>query len=93
MTNTYLDTTNYADRVAYFEAKQKEILKLNQEFEIKKATIVQKVEEEIRELQKPLIEAGERYRAELKAWIGITDGEKMNVLEVVKAIRTVQSTV
>lgn len=48
-------------------------------------------------LQKEIIEANanlekkmEQYRAELKATFGITDGEKMNVLDMIKAISKVK---
>jgi dsDNA-specific endonuclease/ATPase MutS2 len=89
------------EKIAYFKQKQTEILEINQGFEKRKAEILEQyqnakkvleeeAEQKLAEAQKPLQEAGEKYRAELKAFAGITDGEKSNVLDLIQAILKVQ---
>tara|TARA_R110000868_G_scaffold62962_3_gene189948 strand:- start:5712 stop:5903 length:192 start_codon:yes stop_codon:yes gene_type:complete len=52
------------------------------DFETKQAVIIEKSADLERLMQE--------YKAELKAKFGITDGEKMNVLDVIKAMAKVK---
>jgi len=47
-------------------------------------------QKEIVELNAKLDNLKEIYKAELKAWLGVTDGEPINVLEVADLIRKVK---
>lgn len=85
-----------------FRDRQKEILDLNQEIEPKKEALIREFKEKAAELEnsyrvkvdeltKPLDHAREKYKADLKAFAGITDGEKTNVLDVVELILRMQA--
>ena len=88
--------TALEQKLTYFKQKQTEILALEAEVMPKRQALqkegnekIQAVQEEytqkMNELNAPLIAAGEKYKAELKAFCGITDGEKTNVLELLSA--------
>ena len=85
------------EKIEYFEKKQAEMLafsaELNpkiEELEAEFASMVDQLKAEYQDkidvVKKPLIEMGEIYRAELKVFAGFTDGEKTNVLDVVRFV-------
>lgn len=85
------------EKIEEFKAKQDEIKKLHDEIEPKRQNLIQEYaknqeemqkvcNEKIIELMKPLLDLSEKYRAEMKAEFGITDGEKFNVLQVVELV-------
>lgn len=88
--------TAIEEKFTYFKQKQAEITALYNEVEPKKQALIQEAQAKakeidveytakIDELLKPLNNLTEKYKAELKAWAGITDGEKTNVLEMLMA--------
>lgn len=92
--------TAIQEKLTQFKQKQDEITAMYNETEPKKQELVQEFEKKaadlkaeytakIDELQKPLTNLVERYRAELKAWAGITDGEKGDVLSTLMAVHKV----
>lgn len=85
------------EKITFLKAKQKEIIELNHFFEEKKKQILEEFDSKKSELEKTyqdkinaasfdLMKATETYRAEVKTWIGITDGEKINILDTVNMI-------
>lgn len=48
-------------------------------------------QEKIAKLHQELENEKALYRAEIKAWSGITDGEPANVLEIIETIKKVQA--
>ena len=61
------DLSTFDAKVKYFEEKQAELMKLDNEL-TNKANV---------------------YKAEMKAWCGITDGEKASIIELLKAVKKV----
>ncbi len=85
------------EKITYFKQKQAEIVTLNAEFEARRREIVEQyetatkilkeeAEQKLQTAEQPLKEAGEKYKAELKAFAGITDGERSNVLDLIQTI-------
>jgi len=74
------------DLAAIFEGKKREIV---QEFTQKKSELEKEYQDKIDAAAQELTKRKEEYKAELKAWVGITDGENANILDVVKLARTV----
>lgn len=79
------------EQISYFKAKQEEIMRLSVEFEKKRHEIETRANAELESAQFPLRDAGEKYRAEMKAVFGVTDGERINVLDVVELIDKVSN--
>jgi hypothetical protein len=55
-----------------------------------KMTYFKKKQEELFRLEAEFKHKCEEYRAELKSWCGITDGERTDVLEILGAVKKVQ---
>ena len=92
--------TQVQEKFTYFKQKQAEITALYNEVEPKKQALQREFDQKaddlkaeysakIDEIEKPLANAVAKYRAELKAWAGITDGEKMGVLEMLMAVQKI----
>jgi len=78
------------EKINYFLDKQKKIIHLNQELDKKKSILQKEYEEKILIESKDLMKEVETYRAEMKAWIGITDGERSDVLQLVQMFMTLK---
>lgn len=78
------------EKLDYFRVKQTDMMKLNAELEPKRREIQEEFNKRMTELNAPLVKMGEEYKAELKAFCGITDGERTNVLELLSAVEKVQ---
>jgi uncharacterized protein involved in exopolysaccharide biosynthesis len=87
------------EKLDSFIQKAAEIVALDQEISIKVKEIEAKCNAECNELGKkamqeasdlraPLTKKLEEYRAEVKAEFGITDGEPMNVVQMLKAVHS-----
>lgn len=87
-------------KIREFKDKQAEIVRLNDEFQVDRKRIIGEFEDKKKELEtkyqgmlteaaKLLENAREKYKAELKSWVGITDGENANILDVVILAKTV----
>ena len=83
-------------KMKYFDEKQKvltvmfnDLKKSQQDFEL----WVRETREfkELETKERKTKQEAELYKAELKAWIGITDQEQSNVLDLVKTIKKVQT--
>lgn len=74
------------EKLDYFKGKQKKILEMSEDFEKKKAEVVSEANAKLAELAAPLEKAKEEYKAELKAFAGVTDGERINVLDVIEMV-------
>ena len=89
-----------SEQLDYFKRRQVEILEMEtsiandiqsmiSEHEKKQTDLKKMYEDQIEELQKPLKNKAELYKAELKAWLGFTDGEKSNVLQMIEGVAKV----
>ena len=93
--------SQFREKVTYFNQKKREMLEVDKEIKIKLIELQDKAEKEIgviREkfdaekisLMAPLDKLRETYKAEVKAWCGITDGEAMNVVQMLEAVKRIQ---
>ena len=88
----------YEEQVEAFKKKQADIMELQAKLKEAEAALQAQVEEYIAAHKGTVNEIGQKlerlmqeYRAELKAWVGITDGEKASVLDLVEAVKRVQA--
>lgn len=90
----------FQEKLTQFEAKKAEIAALDKEVAPKIEALQKEFQEKVESLKteynglvneakRELDNASARYRAELKAWAGITEGETVEVLSVLKAMRKV----
>jgi hypothetical protein len=91
-----LGQNTFADKLAYFRAWQKritdanaELEKADQDFQAWMRTTPEF--KAVAEKEAALKADAEKYKAELKAWAGFTDGERSSVLDMVEAIKKVQA--
>jgi hypothetical protein len=89
--------STYQEKMTDLKAKQDEIMQLQSALKAAESALQAKVEEfittnkvEVNEIGAKLEKLLQEYRAETKAAFGLADGEKINILEVVEAIRRVQ---
>lgn len=88
-----MNLSSVESKIQEFTTKQVEILemqikskevadKLIAEFKAKSEALQKEYQDQINSVEQPTKNALEKYRAELKAWLGVTDGEQMNVLQL-----------
>lgn len=77
-----------------FKKKQQEIVELHKQLKDAQAKaqaevdkLMEEKKKDLNELQQKFTAARENYKAELKAQFGITDGEEMNVLDMIHAVK------
>ena len=84
---------SFDEVVKKYEQKQKDIMDLEKVLKSAVQAIQEKIDEEtnlkVAPLETNLKRMIAEYQAEMKAEIGICDGEKFNVLEAAKAFRTI----
>lgn len=90
--------TALEQKITYFKQLQTEIMELHKEAESKTHALESEFKEKVtaleieyttknNEVTRELDNKKEKYRAELKATFGMTDGEKTNVLDVIQAVQ------
>jgi hypothetical protein len=90
----------FQEKFTQFKAKKAELEKLDaevapkieaieKEFKEKLEVLKAEYNDRINEARRDFDNASSKYQAELKAWCGITEGEKAEVLLIVDAIRKV----
>ena len=94
--------TDVASKIASFKERQSQILALSAEFEEASGALADdcqgridaiKTEFEVKkaELASELEKAKEAYKADVKAAFGVTDGEPLNIVQMVEFIHRVAS--
>ncbi len=64
---------------------KEEVDKVIAEFKQKSEALQKEYQDKVNTLEQPTKNELEKYKAELKAWLGITDGENINVLQTAEA--------
>lgn len=88
---------SYLNKLIEMRAKQAEIealdkalapqrLELKAEFEAKEQALQEEFNNRLTEMQAPLVKKAEEYKAECKQAFGITDGERISVLDTVSMV-------
>jgi hypothetical protein len=91
-----LGQESFESKVSYFEGKQKEITEahdaLNKEKQGFELWVRETAEfKKIETMERKAKQMAETYKAELKAWSGITDGENANILDLLKTMKRIQN--
>lgn len=81
--------TEFADKIEYFKSKQAQMMALQKVATEKTSALKAEFEAKVMEAEKDLRNAYELYRAEVKAWCGITDGEKTNIIDLLEAMHKI----
>lgn len=79
----------FEEKIKYFESKQKEMMALDSLMKAKAHKAQEDLNKELVPMQEELQKKGAMYNAEMKAWCGMADGERANVLDMVKFVQKV----
>ena len=90
----------FTEKLTYLELKKAEIkaidlrvapriAEIQKEFEEKVEALKSHYNDKVNEVKQELENESSKYRAELKAWCGITEGEQVDPIEVVKMVKKI----
>lgn len=77
---------NLHEKINYFNKKKMEIMAMNKVAEAEAMKLRNEAEAKIGEAYAPVRKAAEEYKAEMKAWAGVTDGESADILSTIELI-------
>lgn len=77
---------NLHEKINYFNKKKGEIYLAKQQADSEADKIRSEAEGKIGELYMPVRKMAEEYKAEMKAWAGVTDGESADILSTIELI-------
>ena len=84
-----MNKEKFEEKIKYFEEKQKEMLAIDSLMKARATKAQEDLNKELTPMQQELEKKGALYRAEMKAWCGMADGERTNVLDMVKFVQKV----